>query len=142
MDCPASLTQKLPIEEVFERLSQKEKHFVHYLSRAAWHGARIVLKQVSPEAEEIFDLIIELYKSCSGRWHMLCKRCGISSDETKALVEYSALFLANLGNYYVSTGSVAPVYPSFYFELTMGDNLGRRRPKIRTVNFRKSVGKS
>ena len=52
--------------------------------RAAWSGTRIILQQTSPEANDIFDLIIALYIACDGNWQALQKLTGISRDEISA----------------------------------------------------------
>jgi dipeptidyl-peptidase III len=75
--------------------------FDHF-SSAAWHGTRIILRQVSPESIGIFDFILELYYSCSGNWEMVVEENGITVDECDAFLDYAATFLSNIGNYYVS----------------------------------------
>ncbi len=69
--------------------------------RAAWHGARIILRQVSPESIDIFDFILELYGSCSGNWDMLVAEEYINQEDCDAFLDYAATFLSNIGNYYV-----------------------------------------
>lgn len=69
-------------------------------SSAAWLGARIILRQVSPEASSIFDFITELHRSCSGNWNSLIGN-ELDSVELQALLTYMATFLSNVGNYYV-----------------------------------------
>lgn len=95
------VVHQLSIEHVFQSLSPQEKLYAHYLSRAAWHGSRIILRQTSPEAVAIFDLILDVHRACNGDWQELKRRCKLSSDELEAFLEYAALFLCNLGNYYV-----------------------------------------
>jgi len=56
----------LAIKPHFEALSDNEKTYAHYISRACFSGTRINLRQVSPESEAIYDLIIGLHKSCDG----------------------------------------------------------------------------
>ncbi|UKZ86029.1 uncharacterized protein TrAFT101_001869 [Trichoderma asperellum] len=92
---------KLGIETQFERLTDTEKRYSHHLARAAWFGARIILRQVSAEASSIFDFIIELHRSCSGDWNSLIGD-ELNSDELQALLTYMATFLSNVGNYYGS----------------------------------------
>lgn len=75
-----------------------------FCTRAAWYGARITLRQVSPEANTIFDLLIELHTSCDGDWPKLLGESGDSHEAREELgrfMEYAALFLSNMGNYYV-----------------------------------------
>jgi len=80
------------------------------MCRAAWHGSRIIMNQVSPEAEDIFDLVIELRSSCSGDWAALSQQCGLSTDELNFFLEYAATVLYNLGNYFVSTRLHSSIY--------------------------------
>jgi dipeptidyl-peptidase III len=58
-----------------------------------------VLRQISPEAEAIYDFILSLYKSCSGDWDGLAKNAGVDQGQLAAFLEYSAQFLGNSGNY-------------------------------------------
>ena len=73
-----------------------------YLASAAWYGTRIILHQVSPESIGVFDFILELYTSCSGNWGRLIEENDLSAEECDAFLNYSATFLSNIGNYYVS----------------------------------------
>lgn len=72
---------------------------------ASYHGARIVLRQVSPESESIFDLIIELYEVCRGDWIALAEKAGVSRESLESFLDYSATFLDSLGNYRVRHSS-------------------------------------
>ncbi|KAH8813356.1 peptidase family M49-domain-containing protein [Xylogone sp. PMI_703] len=90
----------LDIQQAFQGLSEKEKNYAHYMSRAAWHGTRIILRQVSVESVGIFDLIMELYNFCSGNWNVFLGGDGITRDELGAFLDYAATFLSNIGNYY------------------------------------------
>lgn len=57
----------LAIKPHFEALGPKEQKYAHHISQAAWAGWRVVLRQVSPESEPIYDMIIALHKSCNGK---------------------------------------------------------------------------
>ena len=50
----------------FEALSLQEKRYAHYISRAAFSGTRINLRQCSVESEPIFDFILALHRHCGG----------------------------------------------------------------------------
>ncbi len=56
----------LAIKQQFEALNDKEKKYAHYISRAAFSGTRVNLRQVSPESEAIYDFIVTLHKGCDG----------------------------------------------------------------------------
>lgn len=68
-------------------------------SSAAWSGTRVVLRQVSPESEAIYDLILDLYRHCKGDWEALRGQTGLSKDEMKQFLDYAAQFLGNGGNF-------------------------------------------
>lgn len=71
---------------------------------AAWLGARIILKQVSPEAPAIFDFILELHGVCAGKWEALVESGHIKSQDLSSFLTYAATFLSNVGNYFVCHG--------------------------------------
>ena len=113
---------QMSVKQAFDSKSSSEQIYAHYLSRldelslqkliapnmcllrAAWHGARVILRQVSPESTLIFDLILELYSVCQGEWKSLASRTGVSIESLDLFLEYAAVFLGNIGNYYVRTG--------------------------------------
>ncbi|RDL41916.1 putative dipeptidyl peptidase 3 [Venustampulla echinocandica] len=97
-DSPPS-TVNLVIKKHFDALSDQEARYAHYISRAAFTGTRITLRQVSPESESIFDFVIELYKSCNGDWKSLQQKAGVSDEDLKYFLEYAVQFLGNCGNY-------------------------------------------
>ncbi|KXJ95794.1 peptidase family M49 [Microdochium bolleyi] len=97
-DAPPSVV-RLEIEKHFEALTDKQKRYAHYISRAAFQGTRIVLRQISPEAEAIYDFILALHKSCGGDWKALQSKAGISDEELDHFLQYAAQFLGNNGNY-------------------------------------------
>ncbi|KAI9846535.1 MAG: hypothetical protein M1837_003956 [Sclerophora amabilis] len=84
----------------FDSLTPKEKLYAHHMARAAWHGTRIILRQVSPESAPIFDFILELYRVCDGDWSGLARQTEVSSVDLSHFLEFAAVFLANIGNYY------------------------------------------
>ena len=100
---PASPVYQLAVQEVFDRLSLHQKLYAHHLSRASWHGSRIIMRQTSPEATSIFDFILELSKSCGGEWQSLVNEGRATNQDLRAFLEYAGHFLYNMGNYWVST---------------------------------------
>ncbi|KAM0332271.1 hypothetical protein ACHAQA_002547 [Verticillium albo-atrum] len=97
-DAPPSVV-RLEIEKHFDPLTDKQKRYAHFISRASLAGNRIVLRQVSPESEPIYDFIISLHNSSGGDWEALGKKAGIDETQLTQFLEYAAQFLGNSGNY-------------------------------------------
>lgn len=58
-----------------------------------------MLRQISPESEPIYDLILSLYQDSNGDWKSLAKKTGVSDENLRFFLEYAAQFLGNNGNY-------------------------------------------
>ncbi|KAI1489741.1 peptidase family M49 [Biscogniauxia mediterranea] len=97
-DAPPSVV-RLEIEKHFDALSDKQKRYAHFISRASFEGNRIVLRQISPESEPIFDFILALHKASGGDWKALQAKAGISDEDLEYFFHYAAQFLGNSGNY-------------------------------------------
>lgn len=69
------------------------------LCRAAFEGTRVTLRQVSPESEPIYDLILALHRACNGDWTGVAQRAQVSDEHLRFFLEYAAQFLGNCGNY-------------------------------------------
>ncbi|KAF2964127.1 hypothetical protein GQX73_g9456 [Xylaria multiplex] len=92
-------TYQLSIKDVFNRLSDREQLYAHHLSRAAWHGARIILRQTSSEGIGIFDFILELHKACNGQWSIFTERFGVTNDELNLFLGYAGMFMSKMNNF-------------------------------------------
>lgn len=97
-DAPPSVV-KLEIEKHFDALTDRQKRYAHFVSRASFQGTRIVARQISPESEPIFDFILALHKSSEGDWKALQAKAGISDEDLDHFLQYAAQFLGNNGNY-------------------------------------------
>ncbi|PHH89105.1 hypothetical protein CDD83_6632 [Cordyceps sp. RAO-2017] len=97
-DAPPSVV-RLEIEKHFDALSDRQKRYAHFISKSCFAGTRIVLRQLSPESEPIYDLILALHKHCQGDWTSLASKAGVSDSDLTHFLEYAAMFLGNLGNY-------------------------------------------
>ncbi|KAL3476329.1 dipeptidyl peptidase III [Aspergillus californicus] len=93
---------QLSVASAFNSLDRQERLYAHYMAKAAWRGTRIILRQVSPESNGIFDLIIALYRSCKGDWDILTEKTSTGPDDIQKFLDYAALFLSNIGNYFGS----------------------------------------
>ncbi|KAK2760967.1 hypothetical protein FQN54_002209 [Arachnomyces sp. PD_36] len=97
-DSPPTVV-RLEIKPHFEALSEKQRRYAHFISRSAFLGTRIVLRQVSPESEVIYRLILSLYRDSQGDWNALAQKTGVNAENLRFFLEYAAQFLGNCGNY-------------------------------------------
>lgn len=97
-DSPPTVVN-LAIKPHFDALTDQQRLYAHHISRAAFTGCRIILRQVSPESEPIFDFILSLYNACSGDWKKLQRDTQISDQALQYFLEYATQFLGNCGNY-------------------------------------------
>ncbi|KAH3682900.1 hypothetical protein WICPIJ_006133 [Wickerhamomyces pijperi] len=86
----------LTAKSFFDQLTEDEKKYAHFFSKAGHAGSRIVLRQVSHESEDIFDLILAIHKSVDGDYSKLKD---VNEAVLKGYLEYASQFLSNLGNY-------------------------------------------
>ncbi|KAJ6030097.1 uncharacterized protein N7446_000840 [Penicillium canescens] len=98
-DSPPTVV-RLEVRSHFETLKdQKLRKYAHFMSRAAFEGTRVTLRQVSPESEPIYDLILSLYHASNGDWDSLAQKTQVSTDDLRFFLEYAGQFLGNCGNY-------------------------------------------
>jgi hypothetical protein len=103
------------------------------MNRAAFAGTRILLRQVSPESEAIYDFILAVHKLCGGDWEKLRLQAGSNALEIAQFLEYASQFLDALGNYTVSS----QFYKKFKsFNLIAVDT---GKPKIYSTNIRSAA---
>lgn len=84
---------RLEIKPHFEALSQPEKKYAHFISRAAFAGHRINLRQVSPESEDIYDFILALHEASNGMMSPRYRSSVILTVNDKATGRSSSLTL-------------------------------------------------
>ncbi|XP_076354042.1 dipeptidyl peptidase 3 [Tachypleus tridentatus] len=91
----------LDSEKAFEALTNEEKLYAHYLSRAAWYGGLIVLIQTSVESPLIYTLLHKIYKQQSLKelHQVAIEGCDLTDEDFQALLVYSSGIFTNMGNY-------------------------------------------
>ncbi|KAL1854329.1 hypothetical protein Daus18300_011515 [Diaporthe australafricana] len=99
-------THRVEAGNVFDSLAKDEaedqqpyRRYVHHLARACWNGGRVMLRQSSPEAEGIFDFILELHRACNGRWESF-HDYGVGDEDLDMWLEFAGMFLSALGNFF------------------------------------------
>ncbi|CAL1298951.1 unnamed protein product [Larinioides sclopetarius] len=91
----------LECEDAFNQLSEKEKLYSHYLSRASWLGSLIITLQTSIESPLIFSMLLRLFQiqSVEELKKVALGVCNISEDEFKSFLIYTSGVFASFGNY-------------------------------------------
>lgn len=89
----------LSAKKYFDDLSTKEKLYAHYFSKAGHWGSRVVLRSVSPESEDIFDLILLIHKKLNKKYDEQNLIQVMGKENLDFYLDYASQFLANLGNY-------------------------------------------
>ena len=95
------IIQNVDFKESFEQLSEEEKNYIYYLSKACWAGQPIVLFQTSYESPAlfiIFQLFFSSFKEISEIKCTLLKN-NISDVSYNSFIKYAAYFYSNFGNY-------------------------------------------
>lgn len=91
---------ELDSSQAFNKLTNKEKLYAHYLSQSAWNGGLIVLVQTSPESPKIFSLLHRIFTKES--LHSLREAAtvvGVNDEDFLAFMVYAGGIFANSGNY-------------------------------------------
>eukprot|EP00850_Spirogloea_muscicola_P022074 SM000276S10286 [mRNA] locus=s276:43798:50772:+ [translate_table: standard] len=91
---------KLDCSAAWGGLTEQEKRYAHHFSMAAWAGALICPKQLSPESPGIFKLLLLLF---SGQPISQLKAAslenGVTDRQWRYFLTYASCFLSNMGNY-------------------------------------------
>ncbi len=89
----------LEVKESFDRLTEKEKLYAHWMSQASWLGNLITFAQVSVESPEILELLLRLHAPGPMALRRVATRMGVTDEDLRNLRMYAAQFLSNAGNY-------------------------------------------
>ena len=88
---PDSPINRLECREAFQGLTNRERCYSHFLSRAGWDGGLICLLQTSPESAPIFLLLKEVFSRQSVDSLREATKGSVSEQEfqVKSLLSYA-----------------------------------------------------
>ncbi|CAH7671578.1 peptidase family M49-domain-containing protein [Phakopsora pachyrhizi] len=94
----------LNITESFEGLTNDERLYAHWMSRASWHGARLIMNQWTPRAEQLYNFITCVFGSTDdptrlSSFQSLKSQSSLRDQEWNDLLDYCSQVLSNLCNY-------------------------------------------
>ncbi|KAJ7940644.1 aflatoxin-detoxifizyme [Mycena leptocephala] len=92
----------LEVKKSFDQLSSTEKHYTYWLTLASWSGRSIIQEQWTPQATDLYDLLILTFSSTDGKLadlQALQHKAGLSKDEFDGLLQYASQVLSNLVNF-------------------------------------------
>ena len=110
--------RNISFKESFEQLSDEEKNYIYYLSKACWAGQPIVLFQTSYESPAlfiIFQTFFSSFENFSDIKSDLLKK-SITDVNYTGFIRYAAKFYSYFGNYTSGKKKFFPSIPLEEFE--------------------------
>ena len=91
----------IDFRESFDQLTEEEKNYLYYLSKACWAGQLIDLFQTSYESPALFMIFQKFFGSFPDVYELeeIMKKNDIDPDIFDKFMEYAARFYSNFGNY-------------------------------------------
>ena len=93
----------LDARSAFEKLTEREQLYAHYLCRASFYGGLIVLVQTSPESPAIYRLIHRINRQNMDQLKAaVVGKDNVTEDDFQAYMVFCSGVYANMGNYKVN----------------------------------------
>ena len=96
--------------ESFERLTEEEKNYLYYLTKAIWSGQIIDLFQTSYESPALFIIFQMFFKSFKNFKDLDGKIKTVEPSTYLKFLEYAAKFYSNFGNYTIKKKKFFPEF--------------------------------
>ena len=96
--------------ESFDQLTEEEKNYLYYLSKACWAGQLIDLFQTSYESPGLFIIFQMFFRSFKNIKDLDGGIKGIEPAMYKKFLEYAANFYSNFGNYTIKKKKFFPEF--------------------------------
>ncbi|KAI9268961.1 peptidase family M49-domain-containing protein [Phascolomyces articulosus] len=94
---------RVEAKQFFDSLSDREKHYAHYMAHASVEGTRIIIAQTNPNAIPIYNLILDIFRDKqTGEFinvEQLAAKSDVPKESFEQFIQYSAQFLGNLSNF-------------------------------------------
>jgi len=104
----------LDVANAWSQLSQKEKHYAHYVGEASWAGARIIQEQWTAQAKDLYDLLMATFSNKNNGLADLAqlqKAAGVNDADWDDVLSYTIQVLSNLVNF--RTFGATKILPRF-----------------------------
>lgn len=85
--------------EPFNKLTEKEKLYAHYMDEASWAGAPIVVRQVSTESSLLINYFVKFFRTHKITDVKLAWELANSEEDVSNALNYISCLFGNLGNY-------------------------------------------
>lgn len=115
---PSVVIVNVDFRESFEQLTEEEKNYLYYLSKASWAGQAIDLFQTSYESPALFIIFQTFFSSFQNIKDLDGKIKAKNIDPLiyNKFLEYAANFYSNFGNYTINKKKFFPEFKSEIFE--------------------------
>lgn len=93
--------QNLQYSNAWTFLTEKEKNYAYFISKASWAGAKMVFHQISYEAPALFLVFQAFFQEKDFyKLELAAHDAGVSADDYNKFIAYAGGFYGNMSNYH------------------------------------------